>query len=134
LNSGKGYDLVEKIKNTPTKISLWDLIHNSPNYHTILHTALQKNLVPLSTNVSDVAALIHGMNLVNVEINFHQHELPPLEMRNKNDAFMIISIYNRLGIKRTLVDNRSTLNVCSVTLLDRFGMDKSRIEPNSLSI
>jgi hypothetical protein len=81
-----------------------------------------------------VATLIQGMNTVNIDITFHQHELPPLEMRKKNDSFMIISIYNRLGIKISLIENSLTLNVCSVTLLDRLGVDKSRIEPDFLSI
>jgi hypothetical protein len=124
-NSGKEYDIFEQIKNTPTKISLWNLIQNSPNHKTILQTTLQQVVVSSSTNAKYVVTLIQGMNAVNVEMNFHQDELPPLEMRKKNNAFMIISNYDGWGIKITLVDNESTLNVYSVTLFDRLGMEKS---------
>jgi hypothetical protein len=47
---------------------------------------------------------------------------------------MIIAKYDCWGIKITLVDNGSTLNMCSVSLLGILGVDKSRIQLNSLSI
>jgi hypothetical protein len=84
--------------------------------------------------LSNVVALIQGMNVSDIDINFHHHELPPLEMRKKNYAFMIIAKFNRKGIKKTLIDNGSTLNVCSVSLLDRIDLDKVGIQLDSLSI
>lgn len=45
---------------------------------------------------------------------------------------MIIALVNQIGIKRTLVDNGSTLNVCSVILLEKIDMDKSGILPDSV--
>lgn len=52
----------------------------------------------------------------------------------KNEAFMIIALINQLVIKRTLVENDSTLNVCSINLLDKIKVDKIQIQPDSLSI
>jgi hypothetical protein len=134
LNSLKEYDLVKKIKNTPAKISLWDLIHNFPSYHAMLQTTFQKVPLNPNTNTNDVETLVQKMNTINENITFLQHELPPLGMRKINDAFVIIARYKKKGIKRTLVDNGFSLNVCSMNLLDRLGVEKSEIRLNSLSI
>lgn len=34
----KEYDIIEQLKNSPSKISLWDLLQSSPTYNTILQT------------------------------------------------------------------------------------------------
>lgn len=71
-HSGKEYDLVEKLKNTPAKISLWDMIQASPNYHSMLQTTLQQIMVPPNTNSNNVVALVQGINVINLDIVFHQ--------------------------------------------------------------
>lgn len=43
-------------------------------------------------------------------------------------------VINKCGIKITLIDNGSTLNFCSVNLLDMIGVDKAKIELDFLSI
>jgi hypothetical protein len=37
--------------------------------------------------------------MANIDITFYQSELPPLEVRRRNEAFMIIDIYGIRGIK-----------------------------------
>jgi hypothetical protein len=76
----KEYDLVEQLKNPPAKISLCDLIQNLPTYHCMLKTTLQQMMVTPDAIRNDVVALIQGMNVVNVDIIFYKHELPPLVM------------------------------------------------------
>lgn len=99
----------------------------------MLQNTLQKVVVPPSVQPNDVAALIQSMNSVNVDIVFHQSELPPLETQNQNDYLMIMVVINKCGIKHTLVDNGSMLNVCSINLLDKVGVDNTKIQLDSLS-
>jgi hypothetical protein len=80
FNGIKEYDLIEQLKNTHTKISLWDLIEKSPNYHVMLKTSLQKVMITPNVSTNDVSNFIQRMNVINVEIIFHQHEILPLEM------------------------------------------------------
>lgn len=62
---------------------MWDFIQTSPTYHDMLQNYLQKFVVPPSVQPIDVAALIENMNKPNLDIFFHQSELPPLETQKK---------------------------------------------------
>jgi hypothetical protein len=87
----------------------------------MLKTVLQQVVVPPSANLNDIAIIIEGMN---VDIVFHESELLPLEVKKQNEAFMIIVKVDKWNIKRTLIDNGSTLNVCIVKLLDKIRANK----------
>lgn len=97
----------------------------------MLQIALQQVPIPSNVQPNDIAALIQGLN---ANIVFHQSELPALEVQKQNETFITLSQYKFTGIKRTLFDNGSTLNVCSIRLLDRLCVDKSQIQLNSLSL
>lgn len=90
---------MEQLKNTPTKIYLWDLIQASPNYHNMLQNSLQKVIIPPSVQPNNVASLIQCMNSVNIDIVFHQNELPPMEIQKQNEAFMVMTVIKKCGIK-----------------------------------
>lgn len=91
-------------------------------------------MVPPRTQLNDVEILIENMNSPNLDIIFHQNEFPPLEMQKKNDALMIVAIINRFGIRRTLIDNGLGIDICSVNILDKIGMDITLIQLVDLSI
>lgn len=103
------------------------MLHNSPNDHNILQFTLKQIAIPPSTTQNDVATLTHKPNQTNLDINFHQHELLSLELQKQHDSFMIIAQFHHTCIKRTLIDNGSSLNVCSVSLLDQLEIDRSQI-------
>jgi hypothetical protein len=63
----------------------------------MLQTALQKVIKTPNKRENDVAALIQEMNVINVDITFHQHEFPPLDMQKRNDAFVIIENIRKKG-------------------------------------
>lgn len=77
--STKEYDIFEQLKNTLTKISLWELLQTSPSYNTILQNSLKQIAIPPRTSPSDVETLFQNHSL---DITFHQHELSPLEFKN----------------------------------------------------
>lgn len=105
LQSGKEYNIVEQLKNTLAKISLWDLIQASPSYHTMHKISLQKNYIPPNVKSNDVVAQIQFINPSNLDINFQKYELPSLEVQKQNESFIIIPLVNMMGVKRTLVDS-----------------------------
>ena len=65
---------------------------------------------------------------------FTQDELPTSEIQHQYDPLMIVVIINEHAIRRTLVDNDSGLNVCSINLLHNMNVDTSLIKPDSLPI
>lgn len=133
-HSDKEYDIIEKLHNTSTKISLWNLIQNPPTYHGMLQEALQNIVVPPSIKPNDVATLLDGMKITNLDITFPQHELPPLKIQNQYDALMIVVIINNKGIRCNLNDSGSTLIFCRINLLRRIDMDKSLLKLANLFI
>lgn len=62
-------------------------------------------------------------------ITFYPHEVPPPKVRNLADPLMIIVHVNGIGIRRTLVDTGSTLNIFGLDLLP-----KIKVDPNSLVV
>lgn len=70
----------------------------------------------------------------NIDIFFHQSELPSLDVQKNNDSFIIIAQYKIKGIKIPLIDIGYALNVCSLSLLDRLDIDQSTIRLDYFSI
>ncbi|GLJ49633.1 hypothetical protein SUGI_1053010 [Cryptomeria japonica] len=130
----KEYDLIEQLKVTPAKISLWDLIQTSSAHHGMLQDALKDlNVPPLNTS-SNIASLVNSVMNPKAQIVFTQDELPTSEIQHQYDPLMIVVIMKDTAIRRTLVDNGSSLNVCSINLLHKMNVDTSLIESDSRPI
>lgn len=84
--------------------------------------------MPSSTRPPDINALMDHIRADSPNITFYPHELPPLEVRNQADPFMIIIYVNGVGVRRAPIDIASTLIVCSLNLLT-----KIKVDLNSLS-
>ncbi|XP_059075329.1 uncharacterized protein LOC131079089 [Cryptomeria japonica] len=80
-------------------------------YQGMLQEALQKIFLPSFARSDDVNALMDHIRADLPNITFYSHELPPPEVRNLVDMLMIIVHVNGVGIRQTLVDMGSTLNV-----------------------
>lgn len=59
----KEYDLVDQLRDTPTKISLWELLQTSPKYHEELQKSL--SFLPASPpnqeNIHSILDFMHTM-------------------------------------------------------------------------
>ncbi|GLJ11025.1 hypothetical protein SUGI_0140700 [Cryptomeria japonica] len=130
----KEYDLIEQLKATPAKISLWDLIQTSSVHHGMLQDALKDLNVPPPNTSSNIASLVNSVMNPKAQIVFAQDELPISEIHHQYDRLMIVVIMKDTTIRRTLVDNGSGLNVCSINLLHKMNVDTSLIEPDSRPI
>lgn len=67
-------------------------------------------------------------------ITFYLHELLPPKVRNLANHLMIIFHVNGVGIRRTLVDIGSKLNVCRLDFLPKIKVDPKSLAASSLYI
>jgi hypothetical protein len=126
------YDMINQLRNTPTKISLWELLQTSPTYHE----ALKKALATLSTpppNQENVNAFLPCMHVTPgpPDIVFNQKDLPSQEVQKQYDALMVVVTINKSIIHRTLIDNGSGLNICSMDMLKSIKANLSTSQPDN---
>ena len=90
----KKYNLVDQLRATPAKISLWELLQTSSTYYE----ALQKSLSalpaspPNQQNIHSILDCMHDMPFV-PPIVFSDNDLPSLEVQNQYDALMVVVFY-----------------------------------------
>lgn len=131
----KEYDLVDQLCTTPTKISLWELLQTSLTYREALQEALSTLPAspPNEENIHSILECMHIMLSV-PPIVFIYDDLPSLEVHNQYDAFMVVVSINQSIIRRTLIDNRSRLNVCSMDMLKEIKADLTSIQLDNVHI
>ncbi|GLJ36815.1 hypothetical protein SUGI_0742680 [Cryptomeria japonica] len=95
----KEYDLIEQLKATPAKISLWDLIQTSSAHHGMLQDALKDLNVPPPNTSSNIASLVNSMMNPKAQIVFTQDEFPTSEIQHQYDPLMIVVIINDTAIR-----------------------------------
>lgn len=128
------YNLIEKLKVTPTKISLWDFIQIALMYQSVLQEALQKILLPSSARLTDVDALMDHIHADVSNITFDPHEFLPSKVRNLAHPLMIIVHVNGVGIRQMLVDTSFALKFCGLDLLPKIKVDPNYLATSSLFI
>lgn len=97
----------------------------------MLLNALQKIDAPPSIKLKDVAALFNYIHTTNLSTTFPQHELPPPKIQNQYDALMIVVCINDHAIRHIIINNGSFLNVCSIQIFHRMGVDIFLIKINN---
>lgn len=131
----KEYNLIYQLQNTPTKISLWELLQTSPTYYEALKKALATlpTLPPNQENINNFLQCMHATP-GHPNIVFTQKDLPSKEVQNKYDALMVVVSINKSIIRRTLIHNGSGLSVCSMYILKVINIDLSTIQPTNVPI
>lgn len=92
------YDLVEKLRVTPAKISLRYLLQIYLLYQSILQEALQNIMLPSSTKPTYVNVLMDHIHVDTSNITFYMHKISPLEVRILAGSLMLIVCVNSVGI------------------------------------
>lgn len=100
----------------------------------MLQDALKTLNVPSAVTSNNMASLINSITTPKAQIVFTQDEFPSNEIQQQYDPLMIMVIIIDSVIRQTLVDNGSSLNICSINLLHRINAYTSLTKPNSLSI
>lgn len=134
-NLGKEYDLVEQLRATRAKISLWELLQTSSIYHESLKKALNTlpTPPPNQDNINSILECMHA-TLINPKIIFTQDDFPSKDVQAHCDSLMVVVLINENLIRRTLIDNGSGLNVCSMDILKAIKDDMSTVKPYNIPI
>lgn len=108
--------MIEQLKTTPAKISLYDIIFTSEIHREILYALLKMEIVPTNMSVAMLSKKLRDIKECDA-ISFYKFEKLNKEFIDKCLALYITPMINGWYIKRTLVDNGSTINACSHKVL-----------------
>jgi len=104
--------MIDQLKTTPIKISLYDLISTYEIHREILYVLFKKEIIPTNMSTSKFLEKIKSIKECDA-ISFYRSEKLSKEILTKYLALYIILMIKGWKIKITLVENGSTINVCS---------------------
>ena len=108
------------------------LLLSSDVHHKALLKVLKETCIPTSDTESAFEGMVSTVLATN-QVSFTDDELP-LEGRDHTLSMHIIVKCKDMIVARVLIDNRSTLNVCPMSILERLNMDTSLICPTTIII
>ena len=108
------------------------LLLSSDVHHKALLKVLKETCIPTSDTESAFEGMV-SIVLATNQISFTDDELP-LEGRDHTLSMHIIVKCKDMIVAKVLIDNRSTLNVCPMSILERLNMDTSLILPTTIII
>ena len=108
------------------------LLLSSEVHHEALLKVLKEMHVPTSITDSSFVGMVSLMLATN-QISFSDDELPP-KGKDHTLAIHIVVKCEDMIVTRVLVDNGSTLNVCSMATLGHLKVDMSLIKPGTMII
>ena len=117
---------------SPSEISIVALLLSSEVHREALLKVLKEMHVPTSITDSAFIGMVSLMLATN-QISFSDDELPP-KGKDHTLAIHIVVKCEDMIVTRVLVDNGSTLNVCSMATLERLKVDMSLIRPSTMII
>jgi len=104
--------MIEKVKTTPSMISLYDLISTSKKHKEILYALFKNKTFP--TNITGTIFLKNLSSIKECDrITFYRSEKLSKETLTECVALYITPMIEGWKIKRTMVDNGSVVNICS---------------------
>ena len=117
------FDILEQLRKTQAKISIYELIKASEKYRDILMEVLKKARVPEDMPVETLTAVAAAI-FIKPTLFFTDSELAPPERRTLPlNVTIIVNSYKLSGV---LVDTGETLNVCSLDTLRLIGLKESQ--------
>ena len=116
------FDILEHLRKTQAKISIYELIKASEKHGDILMEVLKKAQVPEDMPAETLAAIAAAV-FKEPTLFFTDSELAPPERRTLPlSVTVIINSYKLSGV---LMDTGATLNVCSLDTLRLIGLKES---------
>ena len=126
------YSMIQQLNKSPAQISILTLLLSSNVHQKALLKVLKETCVPTSAIEFAFEGMVSTVLATN-QISFTDDELPP-EGRDYTFPMHIIVKCEDIIIARVLIDNGSTLNVCSMSTLERLNVDTSLIRPTTMII
>ena len=116
------FDVLEQLRKTQAKISIYELIEASEKHRDILMEVLKKAQVPEDMPTETLAAVAAAV-FIEPTLFFTDSELAPLERRILPlSVTIMINDYKLSGV---LVDTGATLNVCSLDTFHLIGLKEA---------
>ncbi|XP_071939953.1 uncharacterized protein [Coffea arabica] len=119
------YNVVEKLSKSPVQISMLDLLFSSDMHRDALLEVLTKAQIPKDISVDNFSHIV-GNVLSTKQITFSDDELPA-EGIGHNKALYIAVRYNGKMLPKALIDNRSALNICPWSTLEKLGLQDIKL-------
>ncbi|XP_070015779.1 uncharacterized protein [Nicotiana sylvestris] len=126
------YSIVEKLRKTPTQISLLSLLIHSDEHRRVLMKILNEAHIPDKVTVNHLEK-IAGKIFEASRITFSDEELP-MEGTEHNRALYLTVKCKDSVISRVLVDNDSSANICPLSTLQKLKIGTERIHLNSVCV
>lgn len=111
--------MIGKLKNTWTKIILYEFIQISPTHREALYDIFKNEYVPTITVATTFSNMIYSWKHVNI-IRFDDIELPSKDVVEQSLALYIKVYLCVNNINRSLIDTISCLNIFSTLFLQHF--------------
>ncbi|PKI68467.1 hypothetical protein CRG98_011156, partial [Punica granatum] len=125
------YKVAEQMAKSPAHISLLALLLGSEPHREALLRVLTPAQVPKETPPDRIEEIV-GFIFSNT-ISFSDDELLS-EGWSHSRALYIVCKCNNYIIGRVMIDNRSALNVCSVTTLKQMNVDLNQVRPSKTAV
>jgi len=104
--------MIEQLKNTTTKISLYDLISTYATHREILYALFKMETIPANMSATMFFDKLKAIQECDA-ISFYKSEKFNKELLDECLALYITPLIDGWEIKRTIVDNGLAVNVCS---------------------
>ncbi|KAH9295807.1 hypothetical protein KI387_039395, partial [Taxus chinensis] len=127
------YDFIKQLATTPTHISLMELLKESPSFQDILTHALNESRVPHTLNVQQFQAMIANLTPETPILSFGPQDMLNPNLINNNSLYIEAYVTNH-KVKRVLIDNGATLNICSIKMLCCLGHTIDDLDANIITI
>ena len=124
--------MIEKLKKTPTRISLLGLLMNSEPHRALLVKILNEAHVAQDISVEDFRGIVNNIT-ANNNLTFAYEEIP-VEGRGHNRALHVFVKCLDHIVAKVLINNGSSLNVMPKATLNKLLFNASHLRPNSMVV
>lgn len=104
--------MIDQLKNNPTKISLYDLISTLKVHRDILYALFKNENIPTNISATMFSKKIRTIKECDV-IYFYKSEKLNQDLLDECSTLYITPMVDGCEVKMIMVDNGSTVNVCS---------------------
>ncbi|XVF56240.1 hypothetical protein PTKIN_Ptkin06aG0102900 [Pterospermum kingtungense] len=126
------YRIVDQLNRLPARISILQLLLNSEPHRKALDKVLSQAYVEEDTSVEKLETLIGNLTAHN-HITFSDDEIPP-DGRGSVKALYITTICKDFILPKVLIDNRSSLNVMPLSVLQKLPVDMKYMKDSNMNV
>ena len=103
--------MIDQLKNIPAKVCLYDLIATFHAHREVLYALFKNEIIPTNILATTFFKKLRTLREGDT-ISFHKSEKLNRELLNECFTLYITPMLDGWEVKRTMVDNGSTVNMC----------------------